>query len=576
MPRGTQRRLLRALLVYTAGAALVPAAAFGETWTVDDDGTECPGATFSRIQDAIDQAAPRDTVVICAGVYEERSTPPSGNNSPSQPGSRNGLTITKPLTLKGAGATKVRIRPAPSIGLSLAGTAPYLRDSGGNVVTVARQAGGASDDNENFVDISGVTIESPDAYAEAGLAFFNASGRISKSVVGPLRTAEDASELTGRPHGWGVVMSNSLQGASEATVRRQVTVENTTVTGYQAGGVLFDQSRGPDGAATTLQRSGIIGYGRVIKSRILGRGATTLYAQTGVRWHAGARGSVSESEISGHTFSTDTRQSVALLLTDAELGPDPSNPELPAWEATANSITGNGYGLFNADITNATARTDLEARAESGWWGAAAGPMVGSASTGGRQGVMGAADITPFLTIAPPIPAVAAVTDAAPTAAFLEPLAGTVAPVGEPLYRDGQGRRRLRREVRDPVARRRTDLDHVSRPVRVGDRAGRRRRRQDPDPAGRSHGLGRAADDRPHDGARSRPGGSAGRGDSRAGACGPCADRAPRRRRGSKRRRAARVRHRRVERCADGLRGAVAARGAADHRCDVEPLSSRQ
>ena len=46
----------------------------------------------------------------------------------------------------------------------------------------------------------------------------------------------------------------------------------------------------------------------------------------------------------------------------------------------------------------------------------------------------GAADITPFLTIAPPIPAVEAVTDAAPTAAFLEPLAGTVAPVGEPLY----------------------------------------------------------------------------------------------------------------------------------------------
>ena len=220
MPR-TQRRLLRALLACTAIAALVPAAASGETWTVDDDGAECPSATFSRIQDAIDQAAPRDTVVVCAGIYEERSTPPSGNNSPSQPGSRNGLTITKPLTLKGAGATKVRIRPAPSIGLSLAGTAPYLRDGGGNVVTVARQAGGASDDNENFVDISGVTIESPDAYAEAGLAFFNASGRISKSIVGPLRTAEDASEFAGRPHGWGVVMTNSLQGASEATVRRQ-------------------------------------------------------------------------------------------------------------------------------------------------------------------------------------------------------------------------------------------------------------------------------------------------------------------------------------------------------------------
>src|SRR5688572_12975672 len=75
MPRGTQGRLLRVLLACAAVAALVPAAASGETWTVDDDGAECPSATFSRIQEAVDQAAPRDTVVICAGVYEERSTP---------------------------------------------------------------------------------------------------------------------------------------------------------------------------------------------------------------------------------------------------------------------------------------------------------------------------------------------------------------------------------------------------------------------------------------------------------------------------------------------------------------------
>ena len=213
-----------------------------------------------------------------------------------------------------------------------------------------------------------------------------------------------------------------------------MTVDNTTVTGYQAGGVLFDQSRGPDGSATTLQRAGIIGYGRVVNSRILGRGATTLYAQTGIRWHAGARGAVSASEISGHTFSTDTRQSVALLLTDAELGPDPSNPTSPAWQAMENGLTGNGYGLYNADIANTAPRTDTEARAESNWWGAAAGPMVGAASTGGRQGVMGAAVAAPFRTTAPPIPAVAAVTDEVPTAAFLEPLNGAVAVVGQPLY----------------------------------------------------------------------------------------------------------------------------------------------
>src|SRR5262245_5590310 len=149
-------------------AALAPTSAYASTWTVDDDKADCPNAAFTSIQAAVNQAAPWDTVVICSGTYYEQSVPTSGNNTPSQTGSRNGLTITKPLTLKGAGASKVTIRPAPALGSSLAGTAPYLRDGGGNVVTIARQSLGSSDDNENFVDISGVTIESPDTYAEAG------------------------------------------------------------------------------------------------------------------------------------------------------------------------------------------------------------------------------------------------------------------------------------------------------------------------------------------------------------------------------------------------------------------------
>jgi hypothetical protein len=174
------------IAAFVAAAALTPATAAASTRTVDDHRADCPSAGFTSIQAAVNQAAPWDTVIVCPGLYLEQSTPSSGNNSPSQAGSRNGLTITKPLTLKGAGAGKVTIRPAPALGASLAGTAPYLRDGGGNVVTVSRQSLGATDDNENFVDISGVTIESPDAYAEAGVAFFNTSGRIADSVVGPL------------------------------------------------------------------------------------------------------------------------------------------------------------------------------------------------------------------------------------------------------------------------------------------------------------------------------------------------------------------------------------------------------
>ena len=43
----------------------------------------------------------------------------------------NGLTINKPLKIKGAGADKVTIEPVQSR-TTLAGDQPYLRDGGGN------------------------------------------------------------------------------------------------------------------------------------------------------------------------------------------------------------------------------------------------------------------------------------------------------------------------------------------------------------------------------------------------------------------------------------------------------------
>ena len=52
-------------------AALAPTSAYASTWTVDDDKADCPNAAFTSIQAAVNQAAPWDTVVICAGVYEE-------------------------------------------------------------------------------------------------------------------------------------------------------------------------------------------------------------------------------------------------------------------------------------------------------------------------------------------------------------------------------------------------------------------------------------------------------------------------------------------------------------------------
>src|SRR6478609_2370784 len=365
-----------AVATVAVAAALAPSSAFASTWTVDDDKADCPNARFTSIQAAVDQAAPWDTVAVCPGLYLESSTPSSGNNSPSQTGSRNGLTITKPLTIKGAGAGKVTIRPAAALGASLAGTAPYLRDGGGNVVTVSRQSGGASDDNEMTVTFSGVTIESPSAYAESALAFFNASGKLVNSKIGTIGG-------TG-PYSYGVVMTNSLQGA-EAGIRREVILDKSLIN----GGVLFDDARGADGTATTTARSGIKAYGTITGSRVAGP----------VTYTYGQRGSITGSELTG-----------LLTLTDAETGADPANPAVRAFSATGSSLLGG--------LTNTGTGTALVA---GNYWGT--GTTTGPVETG-----------TPLATPPAPLSVPAATVDAAPTGAIVDPFGPTKVAWGETIY----------------------------------------------------------------------------------------------------------------------------------------------
>jgi hypothetical protein len=367
---------LRAVVAAALIAAIAPSTAIASTWTVDDDKADCPNARFTSIQAAVDQAAPWDTVVICAGTYLEQSTPTSGNNSPSQAGAKNGLTITKPLTIKGAGASKVTIKPAPAP--TLAGTAPYLRDGGGNVVTISRQSLGSTDDNENFVDISGVTIDSGGVPAEALVAFFNTSGRIANSVLGAITPAG--------PYGYGLIMTNSLQGA-EAGVRRQVTLDKSVL---GAGGAFFDDARGADGTSTTTARSGVTQYANIVGSRVAGP----------VTYTYGQRGSISGSELTG-----------PLTLTDAELGPDPSNPAVRAFSVTGSSLV---------SLTNAGTGTALAA---GNWWGAAGPTTTGLVDAG-----------SPLSAAPAPLTVPAPTIDAPPTGSIVDPFGPTVVPYGETIY----------------------------------------------------------------------------------------------------------------------------------------------
>ncbi|WP_346386279.1 Ig-like domain-containing protein [Nocardioides sp.] len=403
------------------------------TWVVDDDRAQCPNANFTSIQKAVDFAAPWDTIVVCEGVYEESSTPVFGPGNPVATEAMNGLTITKPLKIKGAGADKVTIMPDQSL-QSLAGLKPYLRDGGGNVVTISRQSLGSTDSNEMFVDISGVTVTSGDTFAEAGIAFFGASGRVSESVVGPMKVATTPAELADNPHGWGIVKTGVIQGAGSGTVDNEVTVANSLVTGYQSGGILFDGARGPDGNADNVVRTDIKQHGYVTGTVVRGK-PNSVFPQTGIKYTSGSDGFVNGSRVTGNYFKPDPAKSFGVLLTDAGTG---------TLTAQGDIITGNGFAAYNANAANSAVREGAPFALQGSFIGQGnpvpggpADPSAGLEAISGPDTTSAATVTTPQRASTPPatVPTtVGVVADEAPTAALIDPEDGSQVQVGETVF----------------------------------------------------------------------------------------------------------------------------------------------
>lgn len=388
---------------------MVANAASNTSWVVDNDRAECPNANFTRIQDAVDAASPWDTIVICDGVYEEGSTPFNSGPVPVASGATNGLTISKPLRIKGAGADKVTIKPRSSVE-SLAGAASYLRDGGGNVITVSRQSLSATDTNELFVEISGVTVTSGSTWAEAGVAFLNTAGRISESVIGPLRTATTPEELAAHPHGWGVVKTNILQGSGKGTVESELTIANSEIVGFQSGGILFDGARGADGAPENLVRGGLEHHGYVSETVVTGS-TSTLYPQVGIRYSGGVDGFVESSRVTGNRYATTPLTSAGIELRDAG-----------EVSVAGSVLTGNGVAVANRDASGTAPRTDAPVMVRGSL-------LDGLSADGSTVTVLDETQTEPA-----GVPTGAGlVGDAAPSGSIVEPGVGTKLEVGQAI-----------------------------------------------------------------------------------------------------------------------------------------------
>jgi len=372
----------------------------------------CSNGPFHTVQSAIDAARPGDTVQICAGTYVE------GNGAQGS----NALTITKDLTLSGAGADQVRIEARH--GAQLAESSPDIHSGKGVLIAVI----GAN------VDISGVTIDANGANATAGVVYVDGQGSISRARVTGVDVDESANGYTvpggfrSSPFGFGI----AHVGGSRA-----LTIDHTRVDHYNAAGVVVEGA-GNTAVLTNDQIAGrnlcqnyndpTAGGPTVIDGDCQASGGSTpippplplstgpLFGQDGVRVSDGAA-----VEMTGDTVSSNLVNGAGSPIQSV-YAPTPNNDPYPlgdhsennqnlrlaagvrlvgaaASTITRSNITDNAFGVLNTTTDGTTPNTATPVLAKDNWWGLRTGtvnlPTPGPAVW---------PDIVSPTTINPPVP----------------------------------------------------------------------------------------------------------------------------------------------------------------------------
>ena len=362
---------------------------------VDDNGQQCPAATFTSIQSAVDAAVMGDTVVVCNGTYSEGSGAQG----------TNGLTITKSISIRGAGADKVTIKPTVSGG-QIAAASPVLRDGVGNIVSV-----NGTPEDPLTVNISGVTISGGGdktyittgstpiwngefengVYAETGVLYLDAGGSLTNSAITNVVTSELAASFSqpggfrSNDLGWGVAQVTAATAAPSAASVPLV-VDGTRIDRYNKGGLLID---GATGDTFPMTRSGVTPEATVTRTSVIGRNlnspsldgyaqnpatqsdgiilTNTLFGQDGVRVTSGASIDVNSSDIfqnlmsgaGGYTLA-QRPNAAGVRLADA------------AGSTIFNSnIVANGFGVVNVLADGTTQNDAIPVAATSNYWGIA-------------------------------------------------------------------------------------------------------------------------------------------------------------------------------------------------------------
>jgi nitrous oxidase accessory protein NosD len=272
---------------------------------VDGDKVQCPTATFTEIQPAIDAASPGDTILVCRGRYHEQ------------------LTIDKSITLEAN--NEVILTPT---GMTANATGLTQSDQIAAAVLVKNATsvtitGFRFDGSENEIKECGPRL--------IGILFQNASGQLEHNAVRHFRL----------PSAPGCQSGNAIEVETSSGAQSTVTILNNSVDDYQKNGITANEP----GSTVTITGNVVVGLG-----------PTSGAAQNGIQIGFGATGTISNNNVSNHVWAPCV--SLTECATDATgvLIFQSDNVKVNGNTIGTNQIgvftNGNNTGIVSNNISN--------------------------------------------------------------------------------------------------------------------------------------------------------------------------------------------------------------------------------
>jgi len=219
---------------------------------VDDDKVQCPTATFTSIQNAINAANDGSVIRVCPGTYREQL---SINKSLSIEGDNGAIVLPSSMVANTTGSSGAPIAAA------------ILVKDAANV-----EIEGVIVDTAN----NGITECSPDLI---GILYQNSSGSIEHNAV---RNTKLSVSLNGCQSGDAIVVQSLGGGTSK------VSIDVNSIHDYQKNGITGNES----GTEITIT-----------KNVVTGLGPTTGAAQNGIQVGFGAKGGVLRNTVTDNVWA---------------------------------------------------------------------------------------------------------------------------------------------------------------------------------------------------------------------------------------------------------------------------------